>query len=230
MELTEQKVSCDQTQECMKTQGVTEKEFTTEMLYEVVTRTLADSYYDWPAVRAMYQLEDLVQNTMLWYYQPMRNGEIRIKHYMKEAPSVGWLISLVRLSCKQTIPEMMRLNAHKYFPSSLNVPMKDDTETEFIDLLASSDDSPEQQVIMETFIESIKTQLNERQNNLLNRVLNGEVEFKITLCSDTNGYSKEENSDMGVIRRVAKQIYESNGELLSEIFRERPTRKSSMSR
>lgn len=225
MELTEQKVSCDQAQECMKTQGVTEEEFTTEMLYDVVRKTLADSYYDWPAVRAMYQFEDIVQQTMLWYYQPMRNGEIRIKHYMAKAPSVDYVIGMVRLGCKQTIPEMMRLNKHKYFPSSLNAPMKDDTDTEFIDLLSSDEDSPEQQIILESFIESIKQQLNERQNMLLTKVLTGEVEFKITLCSD-NGYSKEENSDMGVIRKVAKQIYESNGEILSEIFRPRPTRKS----
>lgn len=120
--------------------------FTTELLYAVVTESITKQYYQYPKIRARYQLEDLIQENILWFYKPMRNGEQRLEHYLKTCQSTPHVVSIIRLATSQSIPEMLRLNAEKYAPSSLNELIRDEDGDEFIDMVRDTSEAFDDQI------------------------------------------------------------------------------------
>lgn len=116
-------------------------EYSAEDLHDLVSRVLAPQYYRWKTIRDMDCLESYVNEALLWYYQPMRNGEQRLAHYLSTCESKKHFENLIKLSLCEFIPGLMRLNSYKNNPDSLNKRMSPDDDTEFIDMLEDKAES-----------------------------------------------------------------------------------------
>lgn len=134
--------------------------FTTELLVRVVTEETTIQYYNYPVIQKMFSLEDLIQENILWFYKPMKSGEQRLAHYLKECTTQKHVINIIKSTCKQSIPELLRYNFAKNFPSSLNRTIKDDEDssrsTEFIDMVRDEGESVEQQISIEDIYKAIE--------------------------------------------------------------------------
>ena len=120
------------------TQCTSKDTFTTEMLIETITEVVVQKYYDYPKIKELYTIDDMIQENILWFYQPMRNGEQRLQHYLNEY-SVPEVLSIIRMATRQTFNEKLRYNAVKYNPMlTLNAPMNSEDAKEFIDLVADT--------------------------------------------------------------------------------------------
>ena len=140
-----------------------EHQFTEEYFMQFVKEILAKDYYRYPAVMGMFELDDLVQDTVMWYYQPMRNGEQRLAHYLKlYEGDMKHFWNTLKCGLKQTIPALMRYNFMKNIPMSLNVPLDSDDESiEFLDALPDTSESLFSQVQYDDTLTQIKNTLRE---------------------------------------------------------------------
>lgn len=169
-------------------------EFTELELEDLIRTTLAPQYFRSPRIQSLFEFDDVVQDCIMWYYQPMKNGEQRLEHYKRECKSLAHLVNTIKLSLCQYIPGLLRLNYIKYAPTSLNVPLKDDSETEFIDLVESNDDPLETTFQLSQMIE----ELNDKQREVLNDIIAGETK--------TNMRLKYKDFDC-ILERIRDNIY-----------------------
>lgn len=143
------------------------EQFTEAFFIEFVSNELAKQYYRYPKVQGMYELDDLVQDVIMWYYQPMRNGEQRLAHYLK-LYDLQHFCNHLRFSLQQYIPALLRYNHMKYIPMSLNVPLDYDNEsTEFIDMIADETESYESKLTFIDTFDEIKRALKESNTRKL---------------------------------------------------------------
>lgn len=140
-----------------------EQQFTEEYFMQFIKDELSKDYYHYPAVRGMFELDDLVQDTVMWYYQPMRNGEQRLAHYLKlYEGDMPHFWNTLKYGLKQTIPALMRYNFMKNIPMSLNVPLdSDDESVEFLDVVPDASESIFSQVECTDTLTQIKNTLRE---------------------------------------------------------------------
>lgn len=141
-------------------------------LLNVVTEALTKEYYKYPIVQSQYQVEDLIQDCVAWFYEPMRSTkEQRLQHYINTYETKQHIENMIRFGCKQYIPALLRLNSMKYIPLSLNnsVDSTDDESIEFLDMIPSDEESIEMKLRVKQIIES----LNKEQQRLLEDIKAG---------------------------------------------------------
>lgn len=146
-------------------------EFTELELEELIRDTLAPKYYQNATIQALYTFDDIVQDTIMWFYEPMRNGEQRLEHYRKTYDTKQHIINMIKFGLRQTIPAYSRYKDFKNIPASLSVPINSETDDEFIDLIESKDEPTDMMVALSQMIE----QLSEKQKQVLNDIIAGQT-------------------------------------------------------
>lgn len=137
------------------------EQFSEEFFVSFVRNELSKYYYSYPKVREMFELDDIVQDVIMWYYQPMKNGEQRLAHYLSKC-GFNHFCNHLRSSLKQTIPALLRYSFMKNIPMSLNVPIDRDNETtEFLDMIADKSESSDSLVQFSDLLMQIKKSLQE---------------------------------------------------------------------
>lgn len=123
--------------ETTKTEQILLQEgITIEELINIAHDEISKLYYNYPRIQAEHDISDLIQNTMLYFLQLRKDGKQRFEYYAADGKK--HFLNLFKMSCKQAITELPRYNYMKYKALSLNTPMKDDTETEYIDSIPDS--------------------------------------------------------------------------------------------
>ena len=165
--------------------NLTMEEFTDAMLINVIREALAKYYYRSPQMKALFELDDLVQDCTMWFYQNTRDGMQRLEKYKISHKTVKHLVNAIKSGCKQYIPAALRLNEIKNAPDViLNKPVDDEVSnsSEVLDFISSDSDS----VFMGKYT-SVDMQV--RLSNMIG-LLNHEQ--RIILNDITSGYTKTE--------------------------------------
>lgn len=145
-----------------------DQQFTEEAFINFIRMELAKQYYRYPAVRSMFELDDIVYDVVLWYYQPMKNGEQRLAHYLK-AGNMNHFWNTLKYGLQQTIPALLRYNYMKNIPLSLNAPLDQfEEETgEFLDTVKDETESIESKVQFDDTLQKIFEALKEANKQKL---------------------------------------------------------------
>ena len=137
------------------------EQFSEEYFMQFVRQELAKQYYKYPVVQGMFELEDLVMDVVLWYYQPTRKGIVRLNYYMEQCNNnLNHFYNHLKYGLRQYVPALLRYNFMQNIPTSLNVPLDYDSEsTEFIDMVADEGESIESQISFGDTLDNIKVLL-----------------------------------------------------------------------
>ena len=137
------------------------EQFSEEYFMQIVRQELAKQYYKYPAVQGMFELEDLVMDVVLWYYQPTRKGIVRLNYYMQQCNNnLNHFYNHLKYGLKQYVPALLRYNFMQNIPTSLNVPLDNESEsTEFIDMVVDETEAVDSQVSFNDTLNNIKALL-----------------------------------------------------------------------
>lgn len=185
-------------------------EFTDQVLFDTVHYTLRTEYYKFEWAQDHYELEDLVQDCIMWFYMPTRTGALRLKQYKDRCKTLDHFINTVIHGCKQYMPAFNRYRevGNLKVTSSLNKLVSPDGETEVIDLLPNEEES----VIDQVKISCILQQLTEEQRELIKDLTSGYT--KASLWEKYSDLYKRINN----LRDDVYEIYVNSGLGLLEEF------------
>lgn len=137
------------------------EQFSEEYFMQFIRQELAKQYYRYPAVQGMFELDDLVMDVVLWYYQPTRKGIVRLNYYMQQCNyNLNHFYNHLKYGLRQYVPALLRYNFMQNIPTSLNVPLDNESEsTEFIDMLADEKEAVDSQISFNDTLDNIKALL-----------------------------------------------------------------------
>lgn len=140
------------------------EQFSEVEFMQFVRQVLAPQYNRYPVVQGMFELDDLVMDVVLWYYQPTRKGIVRLNYYMEQCNNnINHFYNHLKRGLGQYIPALLRYNFMKNIPSSLNLPLDstDSESTEIIDMIEDKSESIDSIVQFNDTLNHIKGALKE---------------------------------------------------------------------
>lgn len=118
-------------------QRLLEKGIQIEDLVRTAYEEVASVYYNYPKIRSEFEIGDIVNDVVLYFLKDMKKYDSRrLDYYLQEGKD--HFMNTFKACCRQTVHEYSRYNFMKYKASSLNSPVNDDSETEYIDMVTKS--------------------------------------------------------------------------------------------
>ena len=199
-----------------------------ELLIKVVTAETTIWYYRYPSIQAIYELDDLIHENILYFYKYTKKGVQRLVDMLDKCTTQKHFINIIKATCRFQIPELRRLNYVKYFPLSLNRKMNsqdNDDGDEHIDFVKDSHEDLTNSVEMSDLYDAIIqcSDLYLKRGQDLSELISDHLSIIRDLEA---GYKKIElqskykdfDTKLKNIKEIIKSFYESNQTSVSSVL------------